>query len=179
MMLNSLYATLASPTPERDALSPKTICYIHTTIHKALADAADADLLSRNPAERAKPPRVNGGASAGVASWDADELGSFLAHTGELRLGPIWRLAAMTGMRRGEILGLRWADVDLDAARLSVRHALVAVGYEVIESTPKSHNARVVDLDAETITQLRRYRRANRKNGSSGAPTTRDRKSVV
>ncbi|WP_249012285.1 site-specific integrase [Conexibacter sp. DBS9H8] len=66
-------------------------------------------------------------------------------------------------MRRGEILGLRWADVDLDAARLSIRHALVAVGYEVIESTPKSHNARVVDLDAETVTQLRRYRRAQQE----------------
>jgi integrase len=163
VMLNSLYATLASPTPGRDALSPKTIRYIHTTIHKALADAADADLLARNPADRAKPPRVNGGASAGVASWDADELSGFLEYTRDLRLAPIWRLAAMTGMRRGEILGLRWADVDLDAARLSVRHALVAVGYEVIESTPKSHNARVVDLDAETVTQLRRYRRAQQE----------------
>lgn len=156
VMLNSLYAT--SPTPERDGLSAKTIRYIHTTIHKALADAADADLLARNPAERAKPPWVNGGATAGVAAWDADELSSFLGHTGDLRLGAIWRLAAMTGMRRGEILGLRWTDVDLDAARLSVRHALVAIGYEVIESTPKSHHARVVDLDAETVTQLRVYR---------------------
>jgi len=63
----------------------------------------------------------------------------------------------------GEILGLRWADVDLDAARLSVRQALVAVGYEVIESAPKSHNARVVDLDAETITQLRAYRRTQQQ----------------
>jgi integrase len=160
VMLNTLYATLASPTPERDGLSAKTVHYIHTTIHKALADAADADLLARNPAERAKPPRVNGGASAGVAAWSADELSSFLEHTSDLRLGAIWRLAAMTGMRRGEILGLRWADVDLDAARLSVRHALVAVGYEVIESTPKSHNARVVDLDAQTVTQLRLHRSA-------------------
>lgn len=64
----------------------------------------------------------------------------------------------MTGMRRGEVLGLRWSDVDLDAARLSVRQALVAVGYDVIESTPKSHNARVVDLDAETINKLREHR---------------------
>ena len=64
----------------------------------------------------------------------------------------------MTGMRRGEVLGLRWADVDLDAARLSVRHAVVAVAYEVIESTPKSHNARVIDLDQETIGLLRAHR---------------------
>ncbi len=101
VMLNGLYATLASPTSERDSLSPKTIRYIHTTIHKALADAADADLIQRNPAERAKPPRVSGGASAGVASWDASELSTFLDAVKGLRLGPVWRLAAMTGMRRG------------------------------------------------------------------------------
>ena len=64
----------------------------------------------------------------------------------------------MTGMRHGEVLGLRWRDVDLERARLSVRQALVAVGYEVIRSTPKSHNARVIDLDAETVAQLRAHR---------------------
>lgn len=157
VMLNKLYAMLAAATPDRDGLSPKTIRYIHTTIHKALADAADSDLIQRNPAGRAKPPRVNSGASASVASWNTSELSAFLDAVKELRLGPIWRLAAMTGMRRGKILGLRWADVDLDAARLSIRHALVAVGYDVIESTPKSHNARVVDLDTETVAQLRAH----------------------
>ena len=68
----------------------------------------------------------------------------------------------MTGMRRGEILGLRWRDVDLDAARLSVRQAVVAVEYEVIESTPKSHNARVIDLDGETVGLLRAHKRQQR-----------------
>ena len=65
----------------------------------------------------------------------------------------------MTGMPRGEILGLRWADIDVDAARLSVRHAVVAVAYEVLESTPKSHNARVMDLDQETVELLLAHRR--------------------
>lgn len=63
----------------------------------------------------------------------------------------------MTGMRRGEVLGLRWRDLDLDRARLSVRQTLVAVGYEVVRSTPKSHNARVIDLDAATVEQLRAH----------------------
>ena len=76
----------------------------------------------------------------------------------------------MTGMRRGEILGLRWTDVDLDSARLSVRHAVVAVGYAVIQSTPKSHNARVIDLDAETVAQLRVHRnRQDEERGDWGA----------
>ena len=64
----------------------------------------------------------------------------------------------MTGMRRGEVLGLRWCDLDLDRARLSVRQAVVAVGYEVVHSTPKSHSARVIGLDAETVGQLRAHR---------------------
>lgn len=159
VMLNTLYANLAAPTCERDQLSAKTVSYIHTIIHKALADAVDVDLLQRNPAERAKPPRPSRRATAGIQAWDADELARFLGVVGSERLSAIWRLAAMTGMRRGEVLGLRWNDLDLATARVSVRHAVVAVGYSVIESTPKSHSARVVDLDAETVTQLRQYRR--------------------
>lgn len=158
VMLNTLYANLASPTLERDELSAKTISYIHTIIHKALSDAVDADLLQRNPAERAKPPRPNRRAASEIQAWSPDELAAFLSAVANERLSAIWRLASMTGMRRGEIVGLRWGGVDLSAARLSVRHAVVAVGYEVVESTPKSHNARVIDLDAETVAQLRNHR---------------------
>ena len=157
-MLNTLYARLAIDDGSRNALSAKTISYIHTTIHKVLADALDADLVGRNVAERAKPPRPSRRSTAGIQSWDADELRTFLEAVTDTRLEAIWRLAAMTGMRRGEVLGLRWADIDLDAARLSIRQALVAVGDEVIESTPKSHSARVVDLDAETVGLLRSHR---------------------
>jgi integrase len=157
-MLNALYATLASTGSASGGLSAKTISYIHTIVHKALADAVDADLLARNVADRAKPPRPNRQSTGGIQSWGSDELYSFLEYVAGSRLDAVWRLAAMTGMRRGEVLGLRWSDVDLDAARLSVRQALVAVGYDVIESTPKSHNARVIDLDAETIKKLREHR---------------------
>jgi integrase len=106
-MLSTLYAALASDKrSERGGLSAKTISYIHTIIHKALADAVDADRVARNVADRAKPPRPD--------------------------------RRATPGMRRGKVLGLRWSDVDLESARLSVRQALVTVGYDVITSTPKS-----------------------------------------
>ncbi len=157
-MLNTLYANLAADDGSRGALSAKTISYIHPPVHKALADAVDASLLGRNVAERAKPPRPSKRTTVGIQSWDADELRGFLGHVTSTRLAAVWRLAAMTGMRRGEILGLRWADIELEASRLSIRQALVAVGYEVITSTPKSHSARVVDLDAETVAQLRGHR---------------------
>jgi hypothetical protein len=58
--------------------------------------------------------------------WDAEQLGRFLRSVQGTRLEAAWYLAAMTGMRRGEVLGLRWQDVDLNAARLAVRHTLVS-----------------------------------------------------
>jgi integrase len=142
----------------KDLLSAKTISYIHGTIHKSLEDALDAGLVARNAASRAKPPRPSRLYTKGIQAWEPHELARFLGYVEGTRLGPIWRLAAMTGMRRGEILGLRWSDLDLGAARLSVRHAVVAVAYETIESTPKSHNARVIDLDEQTVEQLRGHR---------------------
>jgi integrase len=66
----------------------------------------------------------------------------------------------MTGMRRGEVLGLRWRDIDLDRSRIAVRNAIVSVAYEVLESSPKSHQARVIDLDPETAAMLGRHRDA-------------------
>jgi integrase len=179
VMLNTLYANLAPPTPERNELSAKTISYIHTIIHKALSDAVDVELLQRNPAERAKPPRPSRNATSGINSWTPGELSAFLAAVAEERLAAILRLAAMTGMRRGKILGLRWSDIDLDAGRLSVQHAVVAVGYEMVESTPKSHRARVIDLDAETVVQLRTYRQCQEEETAEWGPDYHDRDLVV
>jgi integrase len=157
-MLTGLYGRLAQGTNERKGLSAKTISYIHSTLHKVLVDAVDAGLLVKNVAATAKPPRPGRRAIGGIQAWEPDELARFLEAVRDTRLGAIWRLSAMTGMRRGEVLGLRWCDVDLDWARVSVRQALAAVGYEVVHSTPKSHSARVIDLDAETVAQLRAHR---------------------
>jgi len=55
------------------------------------------------------------------------------------------------------VLGLRWRDVELDASRIAVQNAIVSVAYEVLESSPKSHQARVIDLDPETTALLRRH----------------------
>jgi integrase len=75
----------------------------------------------------------------------------------------------MTGMRRGEVLGLRWADLDLDKARLAVRHTLISIAYKVTESTPKTHQARVVDLDPETVRQLHAHRTSQHQPADGAA----------
>jgi integrase len=77
-------------------------------------------------------------------------------------LHPLWRLLAVTGMRRGEACGLKWGDLDLDAdpASLTVRRTRVPVeGGDVIESSTKTGRVRVVDLDGETADILRALRR--------------------
>ncbi|MGH8990638.1 MAG: tyrosine-type recombinase/integrase [Acidimicrobiia bacterium] len=95
--------------------------------------------------------------------WTAEEVRKFLDVTAEHRLGPLFALTAMTGMRRGEVLGLQWADVDLDDQMVTVRRARVAVGYEVATGTPKSGEGRRIDLDDRTVTALKGWRRLQRE----------------
>jgi integrase len=157
-MLNTLYADLLNHGGERGPLAPKTVRYIHTILHKALADAIDGGIIGANVAERAKPPRPNRSPAHKIQCWEPTELAAFLESVTGTRLEAAWRLAAMTGMRRGEVLGLRWCDVEFDASRIAVRNAVVSVAYEVLESSPKSHQARVIDLDRETTALLQRHR---------------------
>jgi integrase len=161
-MLNRLYAYLMADGHQKKpgGLSAKTVRYIHTIVHKALADAVDSDLIATNAAERSKPPRPRARGVTEIGFWKPEELGAFLDLVRGHRLEAAWHVAAMTGMRRGEVLGLRWQDVDFDAARISVRQALVSVSYKVIVSTPKNHQARVIDLDAGTNHLLRTHRDA-------------------
>jgi len=178
-MLNALYADLLARGNGRGPLSPKTVNYIHTIVHKALADAVDAGVVPANVAERAKPPRPGRRAPSEIRCWEPDELARFLEHVRGARIDIAWRLLAMTGMRRGEVLGLRWSDVDLNAARISVRHAVVTVAYAVLESTPKSHQARVIDLDPETVDLLRVHRERQQAERAQWDGEYRDRDLVV
>ena len=142
--------------PTGRGLSAKTVRYVHTIVSKLFGDAVDLDVIARNPAARAKPPRPERGSSR-IRFWTAQQLTAFLDGVAVHRLYPLWHLAAMTGMRRGELLGLRWADVDFDNARLAVRQTLISVAYKPQLSTPKTHRARVIDLDVGTVAVLRRH----------------------
>lgn len=159
-MLNRLYTDLLAEGHMKKAggLSAKTVRYIHTIIHKSLADAVDTGLIATNVATRAKPPRPRARLANEISFWEPHELRTFLDAIRGHRLEAAWHVATMTGMRRGEVLGLRWKDVDFDNARISVRQALISVAYEVIASTPKNHHARVIDLDEGTTGQLRAHR---------------------
>jgi integrase len=135
-------------------LSSASVLNIHVVIRKALADALDAGLIARNVAERAKPPRPET-RSEELRYWTPIELRQFLDLIRGHRLHAALHLLAMTGARRGEIAGLRWADVDFDGARITIRQALNTVGGEVYVSSPKSNRGRTIDLDRRTVEVLR------------------------
>jgi integrase len=161
--LDTFYADLldnGKKTGKGGGLAPKTVRYIHLIIRKALADAARKGTVPRNVAVLADPPKLSATQRAEMRTWDAPELQSFLTLASKHRLYPAWFLAAHTGMRRGEVLGLRWRDVDLDADRLSVSQALVSVAYEVQFSDVKTGaGRRTIDLDEPVVKMLRAWKR--------------------
>jgi integrase len=150
--LNTLYADLL----ER-GLSARTVLHVHATIRRALADATRWGLVPRNVALLASPPRPN---RPELQVWTAADLRSFLAFVEGDRLYALWLLAASTGMRRGEVLGLQWPDVDLGRARVAVRRSLVTVGHRVVVSEPKTAKGRrSVALDPATVAGLKALRK--------------------
>ena len=162
--LNSLLrrraaAAVADETPK--GLARRTVYYTHTILHRALKDAVRWNRLARNPADAADPPR-GGARSDGVHAWDAATLRSFLETSRESgdRMHALWVLLATTGMRRGEALGVRWSDVDLDAGRLRVVQTITQVRSKVSVGEPKtSSGRRSIALDDGTVAVLRAHRK--------------------
>jgi integrase len=146
-------------------LSARTVRYIHTIISSALRDAVDAGLLPANPAARAHPPTAKQAQSPEMHPWDASQLSAFLAWAREhSELHAAWHVLSHTGMRRGELLGLRWRDIDLDTATVTVRRSAGLIrtkgeGAEVKEGPTKTGKPRVVDLDPGTVAVLRSWKR--------------------
>jgi integrase len=154
--INALYAKLGrSGKRNGQGLTALSVRHVHAVLHRAFKDAVRWGRLARNPADLADPPRV---AAHGheLRTWSAEQLAAFLNSQHDDRLYALWHTLAMTGLRRGEALGLRWEDVDLEAGRLCVRRALVPCGKEVLVSEPKTAcGRRVVALDPQTVAVLK------------------------
>lgn len=151
--LDTLYADLLE-----SGLAPKSVRNIHTMLHKALKDAMRKNLVVRNVAEVADPPRAK--ADHNLQTWTGAQLRKFLTSMAEHRLHAAFLLGATTGMRRGEVLGLRWSNVDLRRRRIKVVETVLNIGYEITEGTPKTaRGRRTVAIDAATVEALREHRR--------------------
>jgi integrase len=155
--LEELYEQLAHR--QHACAVAKTVLEIHLIVRAALADALRDDYVTRNVALSARVPRPPAIRTPEAQSWTAEQLQVFLRAAAGHRLFPAFWTLAMTGMRRSELLGLRWSDIDLDAGTLSINRGLVAVGYDLHESRGKTRNSRRrIDLDPTTVRVLTAWR---------------------
>ena len=92
-------------------------------------------------------------------TWGADDLRTFIKGAAEDELGPLWLLLSTTGMRRGEELGLKWSDIELDTGRVTIRRTLSYVGTVPTLTEPKTASSRrLVTVPAETVAALKAQR---------------------
>lgn len=143
-------------------LSRRTVAYVHAIVHKALADAVAVGLLDDNVASRATVPQLDPNADrvdAAVACWDEAQTRRYLDVVTGQPLADLWRVALGTGMRRGELLGLRWEDVDLAVPQLRVARALTVVEGTPRLLAPKTGRSRTLHLDDATAAAIDRQPR--------------------
>jgi integrase len=153
--LEDLYHQLATTGGRRgDGLAPKTILEVHMIIRAALDLAVQRELIDRNVAASTQLRLPRAGRTTARA-WTAPELATFLAAARRHRLYPTLHLAAHTGMRRGEVVGLKWSDLDTSTRRLSIQRTLQCVGGRPVEFGIKTrHSRRCIDLDTTTVDVL-------------------------
>ncbi len=137
----------------------RTVEVAGITAHKLFKSALDRELISRNPADNSAVRSARPKPKAKTPTiWTKEQTRAFLEAQRNDRLLALWRVATMTGLRRGELAGLRWCDVDLDAGTLRVAHTRVVVGYKVVDSTPKTESgSRVIGLDKATVAALKSH----------------------
>ncbi len=151
--LNLLYRRLLASGRRNGngGLSARTVRYLHTILNRALADAVRAGCLPSNPAALADPPSARAARARVYPVWSPEELSRFLTVAKNDTFYLVFHLAAATGLRRGELLGLRWVDVDAEAKVLHVVQTVIEVGHEPRIMPPKTDTSRrLVALDART-----------------------------
>jgi integrase len=156
--LNAFYQALLTHGRLRDGrgMAPKTVQNVHAILHRALKDAMRWGHVARNVADAVEPPK---GLPAERQVWTPEQLRAFLSHVRDDRLYAAWLLVATTGLRRAELAGLRWLDVDLAAGRVSPRRPRVVVDYTVVESDAKTPKGRrSLALDPATLAALTAHR---------------------
>lgn len=150
--LDQLYASVSAA-----GRSANTVAHVHAVVRGALNQALRWGWITSNPALATTRPHVP---KAEIAPPTVAQLRRLLAQAAEADedLGRMLVVAVALGARRGELCGLRWADVDLEAATVRIRRAVVDVRGEVIVKDTKTHQARTVDVDAGTVAVLERHR---------------------
>jgi integrase len=138
-------------------LSPRSVDYIHVTLQKALSQAMRDDLISRNVAAGERPRSSR--SREEIKALSSEQAKALLSTARDTRNEALYVVALHTGLRQGELLGLKWADVDLTGRRLSVRRALKVTDHGLVFGPPKNKaSRRSVPLSKGAVAALRVHR---------------------
>ena len=160
--LVTLYATLAAeggkdPRGNPMPLSARSVGHVHRVLHRLFGHAVEWKIRRDNPVAAVSPPRVE---AEEVVILDDDKAAHVLKAVQGRAIYPIAALALATGMRRGEIAGLRWCDIDLDRSELKVAQSVEVTRAGLRIKMPKTkHGRRTISLPAWMVATLRTVRR--------------------
>ena len=137
-------------------LSPRTTKHAHKLLHRVLSDAVKAGAVSRNVASVFAPPEVE---QEEIQILSPDQIADVLAKLAGHTLFPIVALALTSGLRRGELLGLQWGDIDLDNSTLRVERSVEETRQGLRLKPPKTRRGRRnIKLSAEAVAMLRAHK---------------------
>jgi integrase len=136
-------------------LAVNSVKLAHRVLHRALADGVRWNVIASNPASSVRVPRSQ---HKPMSVWSPDEARRFLHTAADDRAVALWLLALHTGMRRGELAGLRWIDVDLAKNTLTVAQQRTSADRQVIVAPPKARSHRQLLLAQATVEALRVHR---------------------
>jgi integrase len=153
-------------------LAPQTIKHLHKVLNDGMETACKWGMINKNVVKLVKPPSVPRGE---MKVWTEGQLVQFLDLVKPIRYYIYFMLAATTGMRRGEVLGLRWEDIDLDEAKLTVRRSL-SRGYQgyIIQEPKTTAGIRTVALPKQTVVALRQHKVQQAKEKLAAGPDYED-----
>lgn len=156
--LGPLHVTRMIADLRARSLSDSTVNHAYRIIRQSLGDATALGMVRENVAARVPAPRAG---RREMQCWSHPQARAFLTATEGTYLSPLWYLALATGMRRGELLGLRWKDVDLDGSALTIRQSstFTSKGRE-LDGPKTPGSVRTLALQAPVITRLRAHRLA-------------------
>jgi integrase len=137
-------------------LSPRSVQIIHGTLRAMLAEALREEVVARNVAALVRPPALE---REEVRPWSPEEAGRFLAESSGHRLYALFAVGVALGLRKGELLALRWSDVDLDAGMVRVRRNVQRLPQGLVFGPPKSaRSRRSIPLPATSVRVLKAHR---------------------